>query len=324
MPLDPQVTALFEVMGRADAPSYEEQTPVEARGRGDAAPTPPAPAVARIEMFEVPGPNGGVPVRVYTPAGSGPFPALVLIHGGGWVVGSIWGYEATARLLANAAECVVVSVEYRLAPEHKFPAAPDDCYAAAKWTYEQADLIGADPSRIAVAGGSAGGNLAAVVALMARDRGGPDFALQVPIYPVIERDFTRPSYVENGQGPGLTQAGMAWFWDHYLADDADADHPLRLPTARRSPRGRRSRAGDHRRVRPSPRRGARLRRRPPRRRCRRHLQRVPRHGARLLRVAHRRRQGQGGRRRSRCRFKGRVRDGVGALPGRSLREPSAG
>ena len=229
MPLDPQVVALFEVMQRADAPSYEEQTPVEARGRGDAAPTPFAPAVARVEMFEAPGPNGGVPVRVYTPEGSGPFPALVLIHGGGWVVGSIWGYEATARLLANAAECVVVSVEYRLAPEHKFPAAPEDCYAAAKWTYEQAGLINVDTSRIAVAGGSAGGNLAAVVALMARDRGGPEFVFQVPIYPVIERDFTRPSYVENGQGPGLTQPAMAWFWDHYLADDADADHPYVCP-----------------------------------------------------------------------------------------------
>ena len=229
MPLDPQVAALFELMQRADAPSYEEQTPVEARGRGDAAPTSFAPMVARVEMFEAPGPNGGVPVRVYTPAGDGPFPALVLIHGGGWVVGSIWGYEATARLLANAAGCVVVSVEYRLAPEHKFPAAPEDCYAATKWTHDQAGLINVDTSRSAVAGGSAGGNLTAAVALMARDRGGPEFVFQVSIYPVIERDFTRPSYVENGQGPGLTQPAMAWFWDHYLADDADADHPYVCP-----------------------------------------------------------------------------------------------
>ena len=116
-----------------------------------------------------------------------------------------------------------------MAPEHKFPAAPEDCYAAAKWTYDQAGLINVDPSRIAVAGGSAGGNLTVAVALMARDRGGPDFVFQVPIYPVIERDFTRPSYVENGQGPGLTQAAMAWFWDHYLADAADADHPYVCP-----------------------------------------------------------------------------------------------
>lgn len=221
MPLDPQIARILQVADRSGTPPTESLTATEARARSAAGPTSPAPAVARVEMFQVPGSAGSVPVRVYTPHGRGPFPGLVLIHGGGWVVGSIWMYESTARILANAVGCVVVSVEYRLAPEHKFPAAPEDCYAALEWTAKNHALIGVDPLRLAVAGGSAGGNLTAAVALMARDRGGPNLSLQVPIYPVIDRDYTRPSYVQNWDGPLLTQAAMDWYWDHYLVSDAD-------------------------------------------------------------------------------------------------------
>src|SRR5205823_5254173 len=146
-------------------------------------------------------------------------PALVFFHGGGWVVGSIDGSDATCRSLANAAGCVVVSVDYRLAPEHKFPAAAEDCYAATRWVADNAGAIGVDPARIAVGGVSAGGNLAAVAALMARDRGGPPLVHQLLVVPVTDRDFTTASYRENAAGYGLTKESMLWFWNHYLRDD---------------------------------------------------------------------------------------------------------
>jgi acetyl esterase len=153
----------------------------------------------------------------------------VYFHGGGWVVGSVALSDSFCRALANASGCAVLSVGYRLAPEHRFPAAADDAYAATRWASEHARELGFDPGRLAVGGSSAGGNLAAVVALMARERGGPRIALQWLHVPVIDHDFTRESYRVNGKGMGLTRAGMEWFWDHYAPDVARRDEPFASP-----------------------------------------------------------------------------------------------
>jgi acetyl esterase len=154
---------------------------------------------------------------------------LVYFHGGGWVIGSIETHDALCRELTMEAGVVVVSVEYRLAPEHKFPAAADDAYAAVRWVAQHAAELGIDPARIGVGGDSAGGNLAAVVALQARDLGGPPLALQLLIYPITCDDLGTPSYVENAEGYMLTRADMAWFWSQYLSDPAQGDDPRVSP-----------------------------------------------------------------------------------------------
>jgi acetyl esterase len=179
-----------------------------------------------VEDRELP---GGLRVRVYLPGADGPLPALVYFHGGGWVVGSIASHDPVCRRLASRTPAVVVSVDYRLAPEHPFPAGLEDAWAATEWVASHASELGAD--RIAVGGDSAGGNLAAVVALRARDRGLP-LALQVLIYPVIDADLDSPGYREHGKGLNLTRAKMAWYWERYLrGSDAFAPEasPLRAP-----------------------------------------------------------------------------------------------
>jgi len=186
--------------------------------------------VNKIEDRKLPGTAGSIPVRVYTPSGSGPFPVLVYFHGGGWVLCDIETHDPVCRSLANAAECIVVSVDYRLAPENKFPAAVDDCYAAAQWVMNNASLINGDPDRVAVGGDSAGGNLAAVVALMARDLGGSAPIFQLLIYPVTDYYLPgTPSMEENAEGYFLTRDDMVWFWNHYLNDVAEAEDPRACP-----------------------------------------------------------------------------------------------
>jgi acetyl esterase len=170
-----------------------------------------------------------MPTRIYMPYGTGPFPVLVYLHGGGWVIGDLEAYDATCRALTNAAGCLVVAMEYRLAPEHKFPAAPEDCYAATCWVAANAAAIGGDPRRIAVGGDSAGGNLAAVVAQMARDRGGPALVYQLLVYPVTNYGYDTASYEENAEGYLLTRNAMVWFWNHYLRSAADGNNPLASP-----------------------------------------------------------------------------------------------
>src|SRR6266566_2423305 len=199
MPLDPQAEAILEQM--AAAPPITASTPEQAREMmkamfvsGNEEP------VAHVENRGIPGPAGDIPVRIYTPAGNGPFPILVFFHGGGWVIGDLDTHDNICRSLTNQAGCIVVSVDYRLAPEHKFPAAPEDCYAATKWVALNAASFGGDPARIAV-----GGNLAAAVAQMAADRGAPGFVHQLLIYPVTNYSFDTPSYRENGEGYLLTR-----------------------------------------------------------------------------------------------------------------------
>jgi acetyl esterase len=187
------------------------------------------PEVARVEVRRIPGPAGEIPVRLYHPRPSGSLPLLVFLHGGGFVVCDLDTHDPLCRLLANAVDCAVLSVDYRLAPEAKFPAAPEDCYAATRWAAENARALGADPSRIAVAGDSAGGNLAAVVAQLARDRSGPRLAHQLLIYPVTNHAFDTPSYRENAEGYFLTRAMMQWFWNHYLERPEQGRDPRASP-----------------------------------------------------------------------------------------------
>ncbi len=229
MPLDAKVRAFLDQM--AGMPELHTLPVAEARQgleamaamQGDAEP------IAAFEDRRVPGPAGDIPVRVYTPAGARPLPVLVYFHGGGWVVGSLTTHDGVCRALANRVPAIVVSVDYRLAPEHPFPAAAEDAYAATAWTAANAATIGGDADRIGVGGDSAGGNLAAVTALMARDRGGPRLVHQLLVYPVTDARFDTPSYVANADGYFLTRDMMRWFWNHYAARAADRENAYAAP-----------------------------------------------------------------------------------------------
>ena len=185
--------------------------------------------VAKVEDRTIPTPTGDLPIRLYTPEGDGPLPVLVFFHGGGWVVGNLESHDATCRALANAAGCITLAVDYRLAPEHKFPAAPEDCYEATKWAVLNAAALGGDPQRVAVGGDSAGGNLAAAVALMSGDRGAPSLAYQLLLYPVTNHSFDTESCKQNGEDYLLTKDSMVWFWDHYLENDEAGNAPYASP-----------------------------------------------------------------------------------------------
>lgn len=232
MPLDAQVQALLEQMEQQGMPPFDQMSVPQARDvtmafrdmQGE------AEQVADIRDLVVPGPAGNLPVRVYHPAPGTPLPLLVYFHGGGWVIGNIEVADKPCRALANAAQCVVASVEYRLSPETKFPGPAEDCYSATGWLAEHASDLGAC-SRLAVAGDSAGGNLAAVVALMARDRDGPRIDHQLLIYPVTApaRGTRFASYTDNADGYLLTRGSMEWFWDHYLHSPDDGTSPYASP-----------------------------------------------------------------------------------------------
>ena len=232
MPVDPEAQALLDMMAATGIPAWNTLSVEDARKMMDmmAELSGLIPeSVAKVEDRLISGPAGHIRVRVYTPQGSGPFPALVFFHGGGFVLCSIETEDELCRAVTNAAGCIVVSVDYRLAPEHRFPAAADDCYAATKWVAENSDAIGGDPTRIAVGGDSAGGNLAAVVALMARHRGTPALVYQLLIYPVTNFAFTTPSYQENAEGYFLTRDAMVWHWNLYLQNEADGHNTYASP-----------------------------------------------------------------------------------------------
>ena len=229
MPVDPQAQQVLDQLAALGLQPNYTVSPAEARRNSKSRPTAPGPEVAKVEDRSIPGVGPDIPVRIYTPSGDGPFAAVGWFHGGGWVVGDLDTADGTARHLAVGAGCVVVSVDYRLAPEAKFPAASDDCYAATEWITQNAASINVDPARIAVGGDSAGGNLAAAVALMAKDRGGPSLVFQLLVYPVTAMDFGTGSYRQNSNGPLLTEDAMKWYWKQYLSSEADAANPYAAP-----------------------------------------------------------------------------------------------
>ncbi|QQK81153.1 alpha/beta hydrolase fold domain-containing protein [Salicibibacter cibi] len=228
--LDPQAQFVLEQLKALGGPPMEMLSPEEARASANFSPLAgPPEKVENVTNKTIPGPDGEIPVRIYTPDSEGPFPALVYYHGGGWVIGDLVTVDVPCRRIANQTNCVVVSVDYRLAPEHKFPAAIEDAYAAVKWVADDANTIQVDPSRIAVGGDSAGGNLATVVAMMARDKGGPAIVQQILLYPVTNHAFDTNAYEENADGFFLTKAMMQWFWSHYLRDEDDGKKPYASP-----------------------------------------------------------------------------------------------
>jgi acetyl esterase len=188
-----------------------------------------APEVASVVNRTIPGPASDIPIRVYTPkGGAAPRPVLVFFHGGGWVIGDLETHDAPCRQLASAVPALVVAVDYRLAPEHRFPAALDDAWAATAWVSEHGASIGVDPSRIAVGGDSAGGTLTAGVTFRARERGLP-LAFQLLVYPVTDHRFDTASYEACASGYGLTRAAMQWYWDLYLGPEGDGSAPEASP-----------------------------------------------------------------------------------------------
>jgi acetyl esterase len=230
--LHPQATAfLADVHASGDRMPWEFDSAAEGRAAMAEAFVPPAPRpVGAVSDRTVPGPAGAVPVRVYAPAGDGPWPALVWFHGGGWVVGSLAETDDTCRALCAESGAVVISVDYRLAPEHKFPAAWEDCVAVTRWVAARGAELGVDGTRIAVGGDSAGGNLAAVVAQVLRDEGGPAIAFQLLVYPVCGTPADgRDSYREFAEGHYLTREAMDWFTGHYANGSADLADPRLAP-----------------------------------------------------------------------------------------------
>ena len=231
-----QMQAVLDELGTLGGKPIATLTPEEARQqptpadavkallkkRGQS--TAPEP-VAKVENKSISGAGGEIPIRIYTPAGPGPFPVVLYIHGGGWVIADLDTYDSSPRALANAAKAIVVSTHYRLAPEHPFPASHEDVFTAYKWARENAASFNGDPKRIAVAGESAGGNMAAAISLMARDQNVPLPLHQVLVYPVAGTDMNTPSFEENANAKPLNKVMMEWFAKHELKNPQDKHDP---------------------------------------------------------------------------------------------------
>ncbi len=222
MALHPQAETLINLAAKAKLPALETLSVDDARALYNVrtADLDAEPKVGEVMDRTIPGPGGDLPIRIYRPVDAGDAtPCLMFFHGGGWVIGTVETHDLACRALTEATNATVVSVEYRLAPEHRFPAAPDDCTAATRWVAENGAEIGVDGSRLALCGDSAGGNLSAVVAQDCVD-GGPHISAQALVYPATDfSDPTRPSLTENGEGYLLTAAAMKWFADHYVPDE---------------------------------------------------------------------------------------------------------
>jgi acetyl esterase len=229
MPLNPQVEALLQFMAQMPQIDFATAGHAEVRAIFDY-PMPMAepPKVARVEDVSIALDGRTLDARLYVPECAGERPPLTIyFHGGGWVVGTLETHDGTCRALAHKCGSAVLSIAYRLAPEHRYPTAVEDCYDALVWAEANANLLDVDGSRLAVAGDSAGGNLAAAVAIVARDRAGPPLRHQLLIYPVTDQDYSSPSYAENGGGEYyLSTDGMRWFWGHYLGVVATENAPL--------------------------------------------------------------------------------------------------
>ena len=230
MTLDPDAAAVFKAFQEAGRPPYETVSPAEARElylKARVVSNPEPPQLKSVQPLAIPASHGPIPARVYTPLklreANGLAPGLVFFHGGGWVIGNLDSHDVVCRKLADEGQLIVISVDYRLAPEHKFPAAVDDAIAATKWIADNAKQLGIDASRLSVGGDSAGGNLAAVVAISARDGNGPAIAGQVLIYPAIDFALTHSSHSEPETSILLTHSVVRWFRAHYLKGAADID-----------------------------------------------------------------------------------------------------
>ncbi len=230
--LDDEIRPLVDLMNAAAGPPAHAVPIAQARAahvRETEVLSGPGEPVAEVRELELPGPGGAIPVRVFRPAGEGPLGLVVYLHGGGWAIGDLDGFDPLCRALANASGAIVASVAYRLAPEHRFPAAADDALAATRGLAAQAGELGADPERIAIAGDSAGANLATVTARRLRDAGeGPALRLQALVYPVTDSALNTPSYRELSEGFGLSALSMKRYWDLYL-DGADGRDPDASP-----------------------------------------------------------------------------------------------
>lgn len=225
--LDPRVRAALEALGPVADFRSQPLATVRSTFRQTSARLPKVgEAPARVVDRAVP---GGPAVRLYAPPEPGPHPVLLFLHGGGWVLGDLDSHDDVCRSMAVRAGALVVSADYRLSPEARFPAPLDDCEAALRWAADHAAEYGGDPHRLAVGGDSAGGNLAAALALRLRDRGGPPVAFQLLIYPVTDRNFETASYRQYASGFGLTRANMQWFWDCYLPGAAEPPRPEAAP-----------------------------------------------------------------------------------------------
>ncbi|WP_276299650.1 alpha/beta hydrolase [Halorussus lipolyticus] len=245
--LDPEAVAVVADIRSAGVPEWSALSVESARRVEDEAFSgDDPPAVGFVRDVAIPGPEQEIPLRVYRNEGLGDAdsaPVLVYYHGGGWVLGTLDSIDGVCRRLARRGDCVVVSVDYRLAPEHPFPSAVDDAFTALRWVADNAEDFGGDPNRLAVGGTSAGGNLAAVTAIRARNAaesrqtarlGGlgddaPEIARQVLCYPITDHAFDTDSYAENADGPLLTEDDMRWFWDHYLRSEVDGANPYASP-----------------------------------------------------------------------------------------------
>jgi len=231
LPLDPQCLAIVDAAAEHGS-VFDARTADEARAlytASTAAFAPKTPALKKVEDRTIPGPAGPVPVRLYTPEAVGTLPILVYFHGGGWVFGDLESHNAMCRIAAHEADCLVVAVHYRLAPEHKFPAGLEDCIAATRWCAEHGSEIGGDPARLAVGGDSAGGNLAAAVAQAARNSGGPKLAMQWLIYPAVDFTADNASLRENAEGYLLTKAAIDWTMKQYVTNPSEARDPRASP-----------------------------------------------------------------------------------------------
>jgi len=243
MPLHPKVQALLTAQRLSGAQPMHTLSPQKARADMLAqvpAVSGPLAEVARVDERHAPGPSGGVPVRIYTPHGAGPFPGIVYFHGGGFVIGDLETHDPLCRQISARTGAVVCAVDYRRAPEHPFPAAADDALAAARWFMAHAADAGVDRDRLFVMGDSAGGTLATVTALELRDQLGPQLRGQILVYPITDHvDAGAASYTEFADGYGLTRDGMRWFLRHYAANPHDATDPrvcpVRMPTLRGLP-----------------------------------------------------------------------------------------
>lgn len=229
MPLDPQAQIAIDGITAIGLDVFNDDTdPTAIRALMTAVIIPSTVEVTTVENRKIPGPAGALAVRIYRPAGDAPKPILVFFHGGGWVIGSLDTHDHVARKLANEIDAVVVSVDYRMGPEDRFPAAVEDSFAALQWAHAEAAAIGGDPDRVVVAGDSAGGNLAAIVAQVARTSG-PDVRFQLLVYPVTDYEFTSASMEDNAEGYYLTRNMMRWFFDRYLNGPDEGDDPRVSP-----------------------------------------------------------------------------------------------